>query len=284
MTSSLPPEPPAGGPPPGPGQWPPYGQQPPYGPPPHTPPPGYGPPPGSGYGSPQGYGPHPHAQPASPATSTDLTKLTMAAYVIGAGTVVYLILALFPWWQYEIFAGFGVSRSGFSSGLVSSAFVLFLLATAWAALPAFYDLRLGFPRAWGTVGLAGLGFLLTLFAWIDTFSAGFSIWALLGALVALAIAVFAVFSLLPELRNGPALSGGLAGAAQWANQQAPDLGARGHAAPPQTGAPGYSPPPTGAPGYSPPPPPSAAPPPPYGGGAPGGSTASGSAPEPPAGS
>lgn len=299
MTSSLPPQPPVGGPPPGPGQPPAYGQQPPYGQPPQAPPPGYGPPPGS-YGPPPGFGQPPPGHPAGSSFSMDLKKLTMASYVIGGGTVVFLILALFPWWKYgDNFFGINYSLSGFSSGMVSSAFVLFLLATAWAALPAFYDLKLGFPRAWVTVGLAGLGFLLTLFAWIDTFSVGFSIWALLGTLVALGIALFAVFSLLPELRNGPALPGGLANAAQWANQPAPDMGGRGQGHPTSTyGQPTYGPgathpptvpPPAGPAPYAPPPA-SATPPPPYGAPpagppAPGGSTASGAgaAPEPPAG-
>ena len=81
----------------------------------------------------------------------------------------------------------------------------------WALLPAFTDLKLGFPRSWVTVGLAALGFVLTLFAWIDTFDVDFSIWALLGMLTATAILVFAVLALLPELRNRPALPGGLAG-------------------------------------------------------------------------
>ncbi len=35
--------------------------------------------------------------------------------------------------------------------------MLFLLATVWALLPAFLDLKLGFPRGWVTVGLAGAG-------------------------------------------------------------------------------------------------------------------------------
>ena len=66
--------------------------------------------------------------------------------------------------------------------------------------------------------------LLTLFAWLDSFDGDFSIWALLGMLTATAILVFAVLSLLPELRNRPALPGGLANAAQWANQPAPEFG------------------------------------------------------------
>ena len=123
------------------------------------------------------------------------------------------------------------------------------------------------------MGLAALGFLLTLFAWIDTFNAGFSIWALLGTVVALAIALVAVLTLLPELRNRPALPGGLANAAQWANQQAPEFGRQQGQSGPAYGPPGTpppGPPPTAPPPYAPPqyappqyaPPPPAAPPPP----------------------
>jgi hypothetical protein len=314
MTSSQPPQPPqppVGGPPPAgapqPGAVPPpgYGQQP-YGQPPQAPPPGYGPPPGPPPGA---YGPGPgqpptgqytYGQPAGSGFSMDLKKLTMATWVLGAGTVLFLVLALFPWWEYgNNFFGISYSLNGFSSGLVSSAFVLFLLATAWSALPAFYDLKVGFPRGWVTVGLAGLGFLLTLFAWIDTFSLGFSLWALLGTIVAAALALFAVLSLLPELKNKPALHGGLANAAQWANQAGPERLGRPGAGPgqptygqPHYGQPGGTHPPT-VPSQGPPPQyapptqaaPQASPPPapPYGPPAGGPAPGAGSAPEPPVG-
>ncbi|WP_170977797.1 hypothetical protein, partial [Blastococcus sp. CCUG 61487] len=76
---------------------------------------------------------------------------------------------------------------------------------------AFTDLKLSFPRSWITVGLAAIGFLFTLLAWFDTFEEvfDFSFLALVGLLVAAAILVFAVLSLLPELRNRPALPGAL---------------------------------------------------------------------------
>jgi hypothetical protein len=229
-----------GGQQPGYGQQPPYGQppqQPPYGQPPQQPPygqqpPGYGqqPPQQQQYGQQPGYSqpgaPNPYGQPAGTGGgfSMDFKKLKMADYVIAGGTVLFLILAALPWYDYDDAFGFSYSFNGFTSGLVSSAFVLFLLATVWALLPAFTDFTLGFPRGWVTVGLAALGFLLTLFAWFDTFSVGFSIFPLLAVIVAAAILLFAVLTLLPELRSKPALPGGLANAAQWANQQAPDLG------------------------------------------------------------
>ena len=147
----------------------------------------------------------------------------MADYVIAGGTLVYLVLAFFPWFTLgDEF--FGFSLSGFDSGNVTSAFVLFLLATAWALLPAFTELRLGFPRSWITVGITALGWLLTLFAWLNSFDGDFSIWALLGMLTATVILLFAVLSLLPELRDRPAPPSGLSTTTQWANQSAPVFG------------------------------------------------------------
>jgi len=325
MTSSQPPQPPMGGQPPEPGQQPPpgYAPPPPSGPPPsgpppagpppgyaqqpppgyaQQPPPGYGqqPPPGYGQQPPPGYGrppqqpgQNPFAQPqgAGAGVSFDAKKLTMAAYVIGGLTILYLVLSFFTWYDLgnEQFLGVDFNVSGWAgSGSVKTAFFLFLLATVWAVLPAFTDLKLGFPRSWVTVGLAALGFILTLIAWIDTFKWNFSIWALLGMLTATAILLFSVLTLIPELRNRPALPGGLANAAQWANQPAPGPQAGqprpyGQPAPPYgqpTQQQQYAPPPpppgpTGPPSYGPPPGgPSAPPPPPP----PGGSTASGEGP------
>jgi hypothetical protein len=300
MTSSQPPQPPGGyGPPqpggqpgygqqpgqpqPGPGQpsygqpsygQPSYGQQPgqPYGQPPYGQPPDqpygqaygqpqqpYGPPPG--YGRPQP-GPNPYAQPAGTggSLSFDAKKLRMADYVIAGGMVLFLILAIFPWFDYYDYYGFGDvvgftnDISGFSSGLVAGAFVLFLLAAIWALLPSIVEVKLGLPRGFVTVGLAVLGLLLTLIAWIKSLGGGFYVFALLGLAVAVAIALFAVLSLLPELRNRPALPGQLAGAAQWANQQVPDFGRPG-------GTPGQ---PYGQPQYGQQPPQQYAPPQQYG--------------------
>jgi hypothetical protein len=212
----------------------------------------------------------------------DLKKLRMADYVIAAGTVLYLIFAILPWLDYGDFFGVDVpgdSISGFTfSGMVTFSFVLFLLATAWAVLPAVTDLTLGFPRGWVTVGLAGLGLLLTLFAWIRSLSYTFQIWPLLALLVAAAITLFAFLSLLPELRNRPGLPGGLANAAQWANRPAPDFGQQGQ----QRQQQGQAGPPPGWATPQPPPAPAAGgpatPPPPGAPGGPAGSSASGEGP------
>jgi hypothetical protein len=194
MTSSQPPQPPYGQPP--------YGPQPPYG---------------------QPYGVQPPAgQPGGPASgsSFDLRKLRTADYAIAGGTVLFLVLALFPWWNYGD-ALFGYYLSGFDDPMVSTAFTLFLLAAVWTLLPAFFDLRPGFAPAWVTLCLAGLGFVLTLFAWIHTWSVSFSVWPLLGTLTAAAILLFAVLSLLPQLHDRPPLAGRTAVAAQWADPPDP---------------------------------------------------------------
>jgi hypothetical protein len=185
-------------------------------------PPSYGQPP-----QPPGQNPFGHPQGTGGGVAFDAKKLTMAAYVIAGLTVLYLILSFFTWYDLgsEEFFGVDFNVSGWAgSGSVKTAFFLFLLATVWALLPAVTDLKLGFPRSWVTVGLAALGFVLTLVAWIDTFKWNFSIWALLGMITATAILLFAVLTLLPELRNRPALPGGLANAAQWANRPAPTGG------------------------------------------------------------
>jgi hypothetical protein len=303
MTSSHPPQPPMGGQPQEPGQQPPpgYGQQPPpayAAPPPSGPPPGYGQQPPPGYGQPPLQpGQNPYAQPQGTGTgvSFDAKKLTMASYVIAGLTVLYLILSFFTWYDLgaEEFLGVNFNVSGWAgSGQVKTAFFLFLLASVWALLPAFTDLKLGFPGSWVTVGLAALGLVLTLIAWIDTFKWSFSIWALLGFLTATAILLFSLLALLPELRNRPALPGGLANAAQWANQRAPEFGQQpgrptapgsyGQPSAPYGQPPVQGTPPPPPPSYGPPPggpsgPPPAAPP------AAGGSTAAGGAPERPAG-
>ena len=143
--------------------------------------------------------------------------------------------------------------------------------------------------SWITVGLAALGFVLTLFAWFDTFDFEFSVFALLGLLTAAAIVLFAVLSLLPELRNRPALAGGLANAAQWANQPAPQYGQSGQPGPSHaagaSGQPSHAAGASGQPSpqhYAPPPAPPGHTPPPAGPPASGGATAAGHGPDGPA--
>jgi hypothetical protein len=234
MTSSQPPQPPVGG-------QPPHGQQPPQ---------PYGQPPAPGQ-QPAGQVPpqNPYSQPAGtggPSVSFDAKRLTMASYVLAGLTVLYLVLSFFDWYQFEDdFFGGALDQNGWFNDDVKIAFFLFLLATVWAVLPAFAEVKVGFPRSWITVGLAAGGLLFTLLAWFDTFDEflDFSFVALLGVITALAIVLFAVLSLLPELRNRPALPGALGGAAQWANRSASGPGQAG----PTQGQQGPPPPPPPAP-------------------------------------
>jgi hypothetical protein len=213
--------------------------------------------------------------------AVDPTKLKVADYVIAGGTLLFLVLSWFTWFDLGIGEVLGVdiddTISGWNgSGAVRTAFFLFLLAAIWAALPAVYDVKLAFPRSWITVGLAALGFLLTLLGWFRTFDYDFSIWALLGMLTAAAILVFAVLSMLPELRNRPANAGGLAGATEWANRSAPQHRRQGQPGPSHArGAPGQSPPQQ----YAPPPAPPGHAPPPTGPPTAGGATSAGQGPE-----
>jgi hypothetical protein len=197
----------------------------------------------------------------------DLKKLRMAEYVIAGGTLLYLVLAVLPWVDFGDYFGVdipGDSINGFEfSGLVTFSLLLFVLATVWTVLPAVTRVDLGFPRGWVTVGLTGLALLLTLFAWIRSLSYGFEIWPLLALLTAAAITVFAVLALLPELRNRPALPGGLADAAQWANQPAPGQQGPSYGQPPY-GQPPYGQQPYGQQPYGQPPQQYAPPPPPPG--------------------
>jgi len=267
MTSSQPPQQPGVPGQPGPGGQPGYGQQPPASPPPYGAPQGqppygqqpYGQPaPGQpSYGQQPPYGQQPYGQPAggqppygqqpygqqppygqphgapSPfgqgpgGSGFDLKRLKVADYVVAAGAIAYLVLALLTWIDFdEIYFSDDYNVSGFSfSGLVTFSFVLLLAAAVWALLPAVTEVRLGFPRSWITVGLAALALLLTLIAWIQTFEWEFSLVGLLALLVTAAVTAFAFLRLLPEMRNKPALPGAFAGASQWANQQAPDFGA-----------------------------------------------------------
>ncbi len=198
-----------------------YGQVP-YGQPPYGQAP-YGQPP---FGQGQ-FGQPPHGQgPRRAGAGFDLKRLKVADHVVAAGALAYLVLAILPWIDLDDFYFSGdYDVNGFSlSSLVTLSFVLLLAAAVWALLPAFADLRVGFSRSWVTVGLAGLALLFTLIAWIQAFEWEFSLVGLLALLVTAGVLAVALLRLLPELRQRPALQGGLAGAAQWANQQAPDYG------------------------------------------------------------
>ncbi len=221
MTTSQPPQQPGYGQQPGGsssfGQQPPaYGQQPPA---PGQPP----------YGQPQqGYGQNPFGQPAGNGGQLgfDAKRLRMADYVVAGGAVVWFVLTLLPWVDFdEGFGDFNFNAWDISSALTTFSLLFLIAAAVWALLPAVTEVRVPFPRSFVTVGLAALAAIFTLITWIDALELEFSLIGLLALLVALAITAFAVLRLLPELKNRPGLPGGLAGAAQWANQQAPEFGA-----------------------------------------------------------
>ncbi len=216
-----------------------YGQQ--YGQAPYGQPQPFGQP---GHGQPAPYGPPGWAQPG-PSVSFDVKRLKVADHVVAGGTLLYLVLSLLPWVSFDD-AFFGFSVSGWNwSGLVPFSFFLLLLASVWALLPAVTDLRAGFPRSYVTVGLSGLALLLTLIAWIRTFSFDFSVVGMLATLVAAAVTVFAVLRLLHE--TGHQVPGALAGAAQWADQQRPRAAPAPHQYGPSQPSGAPLPPPYGTP-------------------------------------
>ncbi|MGY1916055.1 hypothetical protein [Blastococcus sp. SYSU DS0973] len=233
------PQPPYGQPPYGlPGYGPAYGQ-PPYGRPAYGPP--YGQPPygAPGYGPPYGVPGHPGGRrPGGGAEfSFDPKRLTWSDWAVAGGTLLFLIVGLLPWWRFGD-ATFGVSFSGLEDGMVRSAFVLLLLATTWAVLPAFVRMTVTFPRAGLTVAMAGLALVLTLFAWLDTLRYAFSFWALLGFLTAAGITTVAALALRREMRDRPARPSAPPGGGYWPAQGQPyPYGA----APPYAQAPGQFP-------------------------------------------
>ena len=185
------------------GQQPAYGQQPSYGQPP------YGQ--QQAHGQQPAYGQPPHGPAPRPAgAGFDLKRLRLGDVVVAAGALLYLVLAVLPWIDFdEVYFSDDYDVNGFSfSALVTLGFVLLLAAAVWALLPAVTELRLGFPRSWVTVGLAGLALLFTLIAWVQTLGYEFSVVGLLALLVTAAVVAFAVLRLLSELRTRPAGPGG----------------------------------------------------------------------------
>jgi hypothetical protein len=209
-----------------------------------------------------GSGPVPPAQRSR--GGFDPGRLRLADHAVAAGTLLYLIFMIIPWYSidgFDLGQGYsfpGASVNGFDSGIVVFAFVLLVSASAWALLPAFADVPVPFPRSLMTAGLAALAVLCTLIEWLSDLDIGFTLMGLLALLSSVAVLAFAVLRLLPELGGRGSLPGGLAGLAQWANRPAlhRDGGvAAGHqdVGPPQGPPPGYGqpgpPPGHGQPGH-----------------------------------
>jgi hypothetical protein len=183
--------------------------------------------------------------PAPGRTGVDLGRLRLADCAVAAGTLLYLIFALLPWYTvdgFDLGSGYSfpdASANGFDSGTVVLAFVLLLLATAWALLPAVAELPGPFPRSSGTAALSAPAVLLTLIEWLSDLDLGFTWMGLLTLLSSVAVLAFAVLRLLAELGHRTPLPGRLAAAVQWAGRPAPGRSSSGQlpASPPVPGGP-----------------------------------------------
>jgi hypothetical protein len=157
--------------------------------------------------------PGPRSPAAGPATAGRSRRgrgrgaLGRADLGLVAGTLIYLLFMILPWYRvdpYDLGSGYsfpGSSANGFDSGLVVAAFVLLMLATGWALLPAFVEVPVPFPRALITVVLAVVVLLLTLVEWLSDVDDGFTLMGLLTLLSSVAVLALAVLRLLAELRE-----------------------------------------------------------------------------------
>jgi hypothetical protein len=158
--------------------------------------------------------PEPAGRPVSDAPArgrarVDLRRLRPVDGVVAAGTLLYLIFALAPWYTVDAFdLGFAyrfpaVSANGFDSGLIVIAFLLLLLAAGWALLPAVADVPLPVPRSTVTVGLSVLAVLLTVIELLSDLDNGFTAMGLLALVSAVLVLAAAVRGLVSELRGDP---------------------------------------------------------------------------------
>jgi hypothetical protein len=171
--------------------------------------------------------------PAVHRKGVDLGRLRRADGAVAAGTLLYLVFMIIPWYRIDAFdlgSGFslpGLSVNGFDSGILTSAFVMLLLAAVWSLLPAFADVPVPFPRAFLTAGLAALAFVFTLIEWLSTVDTGFTLMGLLTFLSSIAVLAFAALRLLPEVGDLGWLPGRLARVARWVNRPARATGEAG---------------------------------------------------------
>ncbi len=125
---------------------------------------------------------------------------------VAAGTVLYVVLALMPWFRLDGIAVAGarspaLTVHGFDLGLIVVGAVLLVLATAWTLVMP--HLRVPFPPAAVTAGLAAAAFLCTLTGWLRATDLGFSGTGLLTVLVSAAVLTCAVVRLSAQLRDQP---------------------------------------------------------------------------------
>jgi hypothetical protein len=155
--------------------------------------------------------------PSAAGTGIDLGRLRPADHAVAAGTLLYLIFMLIPWFSidgFDLGSGYripAISVNGFDSGVLTVAFLLLLVASAWTLLPAFADVPVPFPRAVITLVLAALAAVLTLVEWLTTLDIGFTLMGLLTLLSSIGVLAVTALRLLPELRDGRSLPGGPAG-------------------------------------------------------------------------
>ena len=132
--------------------------------------------------------------------------LHLADVLVTAGTVLFLLLLLAPWFRrqgFDLGSGHRVeaaSADGLDSGLLVTALVLLALASVWSLLPALTDVAPPFPRALVTTGLAAAAFLMTALEWLTTLDLGVSVPALLAVLTVAAVLAVSVRQLLPQAR------------------------------------------------------------------------------------
>ena len=170
----------------------------PYTPPPSAPPPMgagdplTGPAPAANYPPPEAppatappasYAPPPEAPAAATgaaATSVSFNRAKVSTWDMGlaAAAVLYMIALVLPWASVSFgseLPGLGSgdeNTNGFSSGLLTFAWILLLAAAVVALLPAFAaNVKLPFPRGIALLGLTGLAALLTLLGFIDALTA-----------------------------------------------------------------------------------------------------------------
>jgi len=135
-----------------------------------------------------------------------LGRLHLADVLVTAGTVLFLLFLLAPWIRtggYDLGSGYRAgpaSADGLDSGLLVTALVLLVLATAWSLLPAVAAVPTPFPRALPTAGLVALAFLLALLEWLTTLDLGVTVAGLLAVLTVAAVLAVAVRQLVPQAR------------------------------------------------------------------------------------
>ncbi|MFQ1001719.1 hypothetical protein [Modestobacter sp. SSW1-42] len=133
-------------------------------------------------------------------------RVHLADVLVAAGTVLFGLLLAALWFRrdpFDLGSGHRVEAAtadGLDSGLLVTALVLLVAASAWSLLPAVADAPTPFPRALVTTALTSLALLLTLVEWVTTLDIGVSVPGLLALLTAAAVAAVAVRQLVPQAR------------------------------------------------------------------------------------